>query len=285
MPYQIITDSCCDFTQTQYEAHQLLRADLTVTRQGESCGNFSEPYAVKAFYEELRSGVSATTSAANPGDWKALMEPVLQQGEDVLALCFSSGLSATYQSAVMAGEELREAYPQRTIQIIDTLCASLGQGLLVHFACRQRDQGMDIHTLAQWVEETKRSICHWVTVDSLTHLQRGGRISAGTAILGTMLHVKPIICMDNQGALRTCAKVRGRKTAMDYLLAKYEETALDRSLVYIGHGDCPEDAAQLERRLREEYGVAEVVTGYVGPVIGAHTGPGVLTIFFLGMHR
>ncbi len=285
MRYQIITDSCCDFTQAQYQEHQVLRTDLTVTYQNQSRGNFSDAEAVKAFYDQVRSGVTATTAAANPGDWTALMEPVLKQGEDVLVLCFSSGLSATYQSAVIAAGELKEKYPQRTLYVIDTLCASLGQGLLVHHACLRRDQGMDIHDLARWVEETRLHLCHWVTVDNLTHLKRGGRISSGTAIVGTMLNVKPIIFMDDQGHLSTCAKVRGRKTAIEYLLTKFEETALDRSLVYIGHGDCPEDAALLETLLKEQHGVRETVTGYIGPVIGAHTGPGVLTIFFLGQHR
>ncbi len=285
MPYQIITDSCCDFTDAQYKEHSLSFAPLTVTYEGQLHQNFSHPGQVKAFYDSLRQGTIATTAAANPGDWTRVLEPHLARGEDVLVLAFSSGLSTTYQSAVIAAGDLAEQYPQRTIRVVDTRCASLGQGLLVHHACRKRDAGLDIGSLADWVEEEKFHICHWVTVDELNHLKRGGRISATTAIVGTMLNVKPIIYMDNDGHLINSAKVRGRKTAMDYLLKKLEETITDRSLVYIGHGDCPEDAAILEQRLKEEHGIGETVTGYVGPVIGAHTGPGVLVVFFLGTAR
>jgi len=284
MSYQIITDSCCDFTQQQYTENRVCCAPLTVTYNGESRTNFSEPAAVKAFYDELRGGVMATTAAANPDDWNKVMQPVLERGEDVLVLCFSSGLSTTYQSAVIAAKELREEYPQRTIHVIDTLCAALGQGLLVHYACRKRDEGMDIDALAAWVEEHKLNLCHWVTVDDLAHLKRGGRISATTAIVGTMLNVKPIIFMDNDGHLINTAKVRGRKAAMEYLMKKYDETVTDKEIAFIGHGDCPEDAAALEEMLRNR-GVKTIVTGYVGPVIAAHTGPGVLVVFFMGEHR
>ncbi len=285
MSYQIITDSCCDLTQQQYQKHNLSWVPLTVTYEGQSRQDFLDPAQVKAFYDCLREGVQATTSAANPQDWRGCMEPLLAQGEDLLVLVFSSALSTTYQSAVIAAGDLRERYPQRTIHVIDTLCASIGQGLLVHHACRKREEGMSLEDLAAWVEEEKLHLCHWVTVDDLSHLKRGGRISATTAIMGTMLNVKPIIKMDNEGRLINCAKVRGRKTAMDYLIQKFQETATERSLVCIGHGDCPEDAAVLERRLKEECGVETTVTGYVGPVIAAHTGPGVLVIFFLGTHR
>ena len=284
MSYQIITDSCCDFNAAQYDENQVLHADLTVSYNGESQSNFSDPAAVKAFYDQLRTGVTASTAAANPDDWAKQMEPALKQGRDVLVLVFSSGLSTTYQSAVIAAKELREEYPERTIHVIDTLCAALGQGLLVWHACRKRDEGMTLDQVAAWVEENKLKLCHWVTVDDLSHLKRGGRISATTAIVGTMLHIKPIIHVDNDGHLINSAKVRGRKPALDYLMKKFDETALDKETVFIAHGDCPEDAAALEEQLRQR-GVKNVFTGYVGPVIGAHTGPGVLVLFFLGKHR
>ena len=284
MSYQILTDSCCDFTDQQYKENNVSCASLTVTYDGVSRTNFADPAAVKAFYDQLRTGTMATTAAANPDDWAQLMQPILERGEDVLVLAFSSGLSTTYQSAVIAAKELREEYPQRTIHVIDTLCAALGQGLLVHFACRKRDAGMGIDELAAWVEENKLHICHWVTVDDLSHLKRGGRISATTAIVGTMLNIKPIIHVDNDGHLINSAKVRGRKAAMEYLVKKFDETAQDKQTVFIAHGDCPEDAAALEAMLKE-HGAKDVTTGYVGPVIGAHTGPGVLVVFFLGSHR
>ena len=285
MSYKIITDSCCDFTQQQYDELGVACAPLTVMYRGESHSNFSDPIAVKAFYDELRSGVTASTSAVNPDGWAELMEEALKAGQDVLALAFSSGLSTTYQSAVIAAKDLREIYPDRKILVVDTLCAALGQGLLVWYACKKRDEGMDIDSLCNWIEENKLNICHWVTVDDLSHLKRGGRISATTALVGTMLNIKPIIYVDNDGHLINTAKVRGRKAAIDFLAKQLEETGTDKEIAFIAHGDCPEDAAALEALVKEKCGVKEVITGFVGPVIGAHTGPGVLVLFFMGSHR
>ena len=285
MSYQIITDSCCDFTQQQYQELGVTCAPLSVLYNGVNHDNFTDPADVKAFYEELRSGVMATTSAVNPDGWAALMEDALQAGRDVLVLAFSSGLSTTYQSAVIAAKDLRETYPDRKILVVDTLCAALGQGLLVWYACKKRDEGLSIDELHSWVEENKLHICHWVTVDDLNHLKRGGRISAATAMMGSMLNIKPIIYVDNDGHLINTAKVRGRKAAIDLLAGKLDETGIDKEIAFIAHGDCPEDAAALEKIVKEKYGVKEIITGYVGPVIGAHTGPGVLVLFFMGSHR
>ena len=285
MSYQIITDSCCDFTQEQYEAWRVACVPLTVLYNGESHDNFSDPAAVKAFYDQLRSGVMATTAAANPESWAAAMKASLDNGQDVLVITFTSGLSTTYQSAVIAAKELREEYPQRTIVVVDSLCAALGQGLLVWHACRNRDNGMTLEQNTAWLEENKLKLCHWVTVDELTTLKRGGRISATTAAVGTMLNIKPIIHVDNDGHLISSHKVRGRKAAMEFLVKKFGETGVDKETVFIGHGDCPEDAAKLEAMLKEHYGIRNITTGYVGPVIGAHTGPGVLVVFYMGTHR
>ena len=285
MSYKIITDSCCDLIEQQYNELGVVSAPLTVLYNGESHNNFSDPAAVKAFYDELRGGVTASTAAVNPEGWSVLMEEALKNGEDVLVITFSSGLSTTYQSAVIAGKELQEVYPDRKIYVVDSLCAALGQGMLVYLAAHKQKEGMDIDALHTWVEENKLHICHWVTVDDLSHLKRGGRISATTALVGTMLNIKPIIYVDNDGHLINTSKVRGRKAAMELLANKLGETAIDKETVFIGHGDCPEDAAALEAILKEKHGVKNVITGYVGPVIGAHTGPGVLVVFFLGTHR
>lgn len=284
MSYQIITDSCCDLTAEQLQQKNVTCANLTVLYNGETHSNFSEPSKVKAFYDQLRTGVTATTAAANPEDWGKLMKDALEAGKDVLAMTFSSGLSATYQSAVIAAEDLKEQYPERKIFVVDTLCAALGQGLLVHLACKKRDEGMSLEVLAAWLEENKKNLCHWVTVDDLSHLKRGGRISASTALVGTMLNIKPIIRVDEEGKLLNCAKVRGRKAAMEHLVNQLETAGkgFDNETVFIAHGDCPEDAARLGELVRQRCGVKNVVTGYVGPVIGAHTGPGVLVLFFLG---
>ena len=285
MSYVIITDSCCDLTEQQLQQWNVQCVPLTVLYNGENHDNFSDAAAVKAFYDVLRSGVTATTAAVNPDGWASRMEPALKNGQDVLILAFSSGLSITCQSAFIAAKELREVYPQRTIHVVDTLCAALGQGLLVWHACRNRDAGMDIDTLYRWLEDHKKNICHWVTVDDLTHLKRGGRISATTALVGTMLNIKPIIHVDDDGHLINLSKVRGRKAAMELLSSKMGETCTDFDTAFIAHGDCPEDAAALEALIREKHGVKNVITGYVGPVIGAHTGPGVLVVFFMGTHR
>ena len=287
MSYQIITDSCCDFTDAQYKENNVSCASLTVTYNGGSHSNFSDPAAVKAFYDELRGGVMASTAAANPEDWTNLMKPALEKGEDVLALCFSSGLSTTYQSAVIAAKELREEYPERTINVVDTLCAALGQGLLVWHACRKREEGMSIGDLTAWVEANKLNVCHWVTVDDLSHLKRGGRISATTAIVGTMLNIKPIIHVNDEGTLINISKVRGRKAAIEHIAGKVGQLVegYDNETCFVVHGDCQDDAETLAAIIKEKYGVKNVHIGYLGPVIGAHTGPGVLAVFFMGTHR
>ena len=284
MKYQIITDSCCDLTEQQYQELGVKYAPLTILYQGESHDNFNDPAELKAFYDGMRAGETATTSAVNPEGWVNIMKPALEAGEDVLALCFSSGLSTTYQSAVIAAKELREVYPERTINVVDTLAAALGQGLLVILACRKRDEGMSLEDLTAWVEDNKLHLAHWITVDDLDHLKRGGRISATTAFFGGMLNIKPIIHVDDEGHLITMSKVRGRKTALEFLTKKFAEDCIDFDTVTIGHGDCPEDAAALEAMLKAA-GAKNVITGYVGGVIGAHTGPGVLVVFFLGKHR
>ena len=285
MSYKIITDSCCDFTDAQYKELDVACAPLSVVYNGESHSNFSEETAVKAFYDELRGGVMATTSAVNPEGWVEIMKPILDEGKDILALCFSSGLSTTYQSAVIAAQELKEKYPERTINVVDTLCAALGQGLLVWYACKKRDAGLSLEELTAWVEDNKLNMSHWVTVDDLSHLKRGGRISATTALVGTMLNIKPIIYVNDEGKLINTAKVRGRKAAMDLLVKKLSEHITDKDMVTIAHGDCIEDAKALEAAIKEKCGVKNVHIGYVGGVIGAHTGPGVLVLFFMGDQR
>ena len=285
--YQIISDSCCDFTAQQYRDNNVLCVPLSVVYQGQSHDNFSDPASVKAFYDILRTGVTATTSAANPETWASVMEPVLREGKDILVLAFTSALSMTYQAAVIAADELAEKYPDRKIRVVDSRCAALGQGLLVWYACRKRDEGLTLDELTAWVEEHKLQVCHWVTVDDLSHLKRGGRISGATALVGTMLNIKPIIHVDDEGRLVNVGKCRGRKAAMELIASKVGQAGegFDNSTLFVAHGDCPEDAAALEAILKEKYGVKEVITGYVGPVIGAHTGPGVLVVFYMGNNR
>lgn len=286
MSYQIITDSCCDFTKERYEELELRPLPLTVTFRGESYPDRNDD-SLRDMYAGLRAGEVAITAAVNPEHWKEGMEPILSAGEDILVLAFSSGLSTTYQSAVIAAEELRESYPDRKILVVDSLCASLGEGLLAYYAAKKRQAGMPIEELAQWLTDNRLHLCHWFTVNDLMYLKRGGRISAATAVMGTMLSIKPILHVDDEGHLISVGKARGRKASIQALAAKVGELAkgYDNPVMFISHGDCQEDAEYLAGLLKEQYGVTEVYINYVGAVIGSHSGPGTLALFFLGEHR
>ena len=286
MAYRIVTDTGCDFPQEMYQEKGLVVVPLTVIYKGKEYTEYPESW-LKEIYAGLRAGESATTAAVNPDGWAAAIKPILDGGEDALVLPFSSGLSATYQSAVIAAQELMEEYPGRKVNVVDLGCASLGQGLFVHYACCKRDEGLDLEQLTAWCEENKLHLCHWVTVDDLMYLKRGGRISAATALVGTMLQVKPIIHVDDAGKLINVGKARGRKAAIDVLVKKMVETAIPgaNDLAYICHGDCEADAQYLAQQVKEKCGVKEVFYYYTGAVIGSHSGPGTLALFFLGEHR
>ena len=285
--YQIITDSCCDLPEKTIKELGLKVIPLNLHFRGKTLEDCTSGRQIKTMYDALRAGESASTSAVNPEGWKTVMEPVLADGKDALVIAFSSGLSTTYQSAVIAAQELKEAYPGRTVKVVDSLCASLGQGLLVWYACRMRDEGMDLEELAAWCEETKQHLCHWFTVDDLMYLKRGGRVSAATALVGTMLQIKPVLHMDDAGHLINMSKARGRKASLDALAAKVEELGdgFDNRTIFISHGDSQEDAEYLAERLKAKYGVENVLINYVGAVIGSHSGPGTIALFFLGKHR
>ena len=283
--FKIVTDSCCDFTDQMYQAYDVACAPLSVLYKGVLYDNFSDDARLKELYDGIRAGEMPTTSAVNIEGWNRVMKPALEQGKDVLAVCFSGALSTTYQSAVIASTELKDEYPDRKILVIDTLSAAVGQGLLVMHACAQRDAGKDIEEVAAWLEENKLHMCHEITVDDLFHLKRGGRVSATTALVGTMLNIKPLLFINDEGKLETGAKARGRKAAIEAIAKKMGEKCIDKELVTVGHGDCPEDAAALAAILKDKYGVKNVHIGYVGAVIGAHTGPGVLVVCFLGKKR
>ena len=284
--YQIITDSACDLTAELIEKLNISVVPLNMLLKGElrqdSVGD-----GIQEVYEALRQGEVATTSAANPEHWTNVIEPILKEGKDVLVLAFSSGLSTTYQSAVIAASDLTEAYPQRTVKVVDTRCASLGQGLLVHHTCAKRDEGLSLEALTDWVEEHKLNLCHWFTVDDLMYLKRGGRVSAASALVGTMLKIKPVLHVDDEGHLINVAKVRGRKASIEMMAEKMVETALPglNDYIMICHGDCREDAEYLADILKKKMGVKEVFIGYTGAVIGSHSGPGTLALFFLGSKR
>ena len=284
--YQIITDSGCDLPLEMRQQLDVNMVSLTLQFRGKELQD-SVGEDITSLYEGLRAGEVASTSAVNPDTWSGIMEAALQAGKDVLVLAFSSGLSTTYQSAVIASQDLKEKYPQRRIRVVDTRSASLGQGLLVWYACQKRDEGMTLDQLADWVEETKYRLCHWFTVDDLMYLKRGGRVSAATAIVGTMLGIKPVLHMDDEGHLINVGKARGRKASIEALAEELGQLGLpgQNKKVFICHGDCLEDAKRLEAIVREKYGVEEAFIGYTGAVIGSHSGPGTLALFFLGEKR
>ena len=286
MSYRIITDNCCDFPADMYTDLDLSVIALSVRFQGKEVTQYSEKW-LKKMYDGLRNGEDATTAAANPAGWEEVIEPVLAAGDDALVLTFSSGLSTTHQSAVIAATELSEKYPDRKIRVIDTLCASLGQGLLVWYACQKRDEGMSFEELGDWIENNKLNLCHWFTVDDLMFLKRGGRVSAATALVGTMLQIKPVMHVDDEGHLINVAKARGRKASINELAKKLGATGIPgaNDTAFICHGDCKEDADYLANLLKEKYGVKNVFIYYTGAVIGSHSGPGTLALFFLGNKR
>lgn len=287
MSFQIITDSCCDFTEEQLRKLHVASVPLSVMWDGQCHAHFSSEAELKDFYDQMRGGLVATTSALNPDNWANIMESFLREDKDLLVIAVSSGISTTYQSAVIAASELGEAYPQRVIRVIDSLSGSLGEGLLVWHACRMRDAGESLQKTADWLEAHCRRVCHWVTVNDLSNLKRSGRLSSAGAFVGTMLDIKPIIKVTEEGKLVSDGKVRGRRASIRMLAQKFAQARSfdNEDLVTVAHGDCPEDADTLETILKEEYGVKKILKGYVGPILGAHTGPGVLGLFHIGTGR
>lgn len=286
MSYRIVTDSCCDFTQQMYDQLGADMVPLSVTFQGNTYNDRNDD-SLKQMYAQMRQGESATTSAINPMRWEMAFREILKQGQDILAIAFSSGLSTTYQSAVIAANELRDAYPSRRIYVVDSLAASMGQGLLVWYACRMQQEGQSIEAVRDWLEENKLHLCHWFTVDDLLFLQRGGRVSTATAILGTMLSVKPVLKVNDEGKLISVSKARGRKAALAALVKQFGEQAqgYNNDTIMISHGDCLEDAQTVAEALKQKYGVKNVIINYIGTVIGSHAGPGTMALFFLGRQR
>ena len=287
--YVLITDSSADLSQEMVQELGVTVLPLSFTIQGKTYRNYPDnrEMDLPLFYDMLRAGELATTSAVNVAEYTQAVEPILQEGKDVLILAFSSGLSSTYQASVLAAGELREKYPDRKIYTVDTLCASLGQGLLVYLAAQEQRKGKSIEEVRDWAEETKLHLCHQFTVDDLHFLKRGGRISATTAVVGSMLQIKPVLHVDNEGHLINIGKARGRQASLKALVDKMEKTVTEegKKTVFISHGDCRKDAVAVADMVRERFGTQDVRINYVGPVIGAHSGPGTLALFYLGTER
>lgn len=287
--FVLMTDSSADLSQEMVQELGVTVLPLSFTIQGKVYRNYPDnrEMDLPLFYDMLRAGELATTSAVNVAEYTQAVEPILQEKKDVLILAFSSGLSSTYQASVLAAEELREKYPDRKIYTVDTLCASLGQGLLVYLAVQEQRKGKNIEEVRDWAEAAKLHLCHQFTVDDLHFLKRGGRISATTAVVGSMLQIKPVLHVDNEGRLVSIGKARGRQASLKALVDKMEKTVTEegKKTVFISHGDCRKDAVAVADMVRERFGTQDIRINYVGPVIGAHSGPGTLALFYLGTER
>ena len=287
--FVIVTDSATDITSEMSSSLGVQTIQLEVIMDG------AEPMPndcvdAKSFYADLRAKKGATTSAINIDRFLETFGKILEEQDvDILYLGFSSGLSGTFNAGAVALNELSEKYPDRKLYAVDTLCASMGQGLLVWYAAKMQESGADIEAVRDYVENNKLNMCHWFTVDDLFFLKRGGRVSAATAVVGTMLGIKPVMHVDNAGKLIKVTTARGRKASIDALFDRMKETVFPNKegcdTVFISHGDCEEDALYLANRIRTELGYSHIEINFIGPVIGAHSGPGTLALFFLGSER
>lgn len=284
--YVITVNSTVDLPKEWLEERNVPVVPLRYTMDGQTYEDMNGLTA-KKFFDKLREGKMSVTSQVNPEEAKEALEPFVKAGKDVLHLAFSSGLSGTCNSMKIAGEELQEEYPEAKVIVIDTLCACLGEGLLLYKALQQKAAGKTIQETADWVEENKLHICHDVTVDDLNHLHRGGRISKATAVVGTMVKIKPIIHMDDNGKLQVIGKERGRKKSLNKIvdMAVEQSKGWDNDIIMITHGDCIEDAEYVAGLVREKMGIDNILINNIGTVIGSHTGPGVVAVFCMGNKR
>ncbi len=289
MSYTIITDSGANLTDELIDQYNLGIISLMFRVDDQEFYSYQRGIKTnhKKYYDMLREGKVITTTLISYKTCYDIFEKALSQGNDVFYIGFSSGLSGSYNVSCLVADELREKYPERKIYTIDSLCASLGQGLLVYYAIQKQNEGMEIEALYNWIEDFKFNICHWFSVDDLMFLKRGGRISSTTAIAGTILGIKPILHVDNAGKLINVSKVRGRKSALEAIVKEAEKTIInpEEQIIFISHGDCIDDANYVAELAKKKLGCKDVVINYVDPVIGSHSGPGTIAIFFVGKTR
>jgi len=286
--FAIVVDSAADLPEAYYAEHDLVCVQLGFLLDGVGYGGDSEnTLDVKVFYDKLRNGSMPTTFQVTPEQARKHIEPLVKEGKDVLVLAFSSGLSGTANSFVIAARDLKEEYPGRAIEVVDTLCASMGEGLIVDYTVKYADKGATIKETRDYAENLKQHICHFFTVDNLFHLKRGGRVSAATAVVGTMLNIKPVLHVDHEGHLIAIGKAMGRKKSISALVDHMKELQIleQDDPIFISHGDCIEDVNYLISLLKQNFGTREIMVSYVGNVIGTHSGAGTLALFFVGKHR
>lgn len=289
MAYKIITDSCANLTDGQIAEFgvDILSLKYYIGDTGYDSYIKGEKIDYSNVYKLLREKGKITTSLANRDDCDKTILPVLEEGFDVLVLAFSSGLSGTYQNIVNSAEDYKEMFPERKIIVVDTLCASMGQGLLVSKAIKMKNEGKSLEEVAEWVEDNKQSICQIFTLDDLFFLKRGGRLSGTSAVVGSLMNIKPLMHVAPDGKLYVTGKARGRKAAMKHLIDSVGEKGIDaqNQEIFIVHGDCEEEARFIGEEVKRLYGVKEVVYNCLDPVIASHAGPGTLAIFFVGKER
>lgn len=285
--YIILTDSSCDLPRDIYTEWGVTTLSLTFRFDGEDREYSNDEIPEKDFYDKMRNGAVAKTAAINIDTFANKFEEYLSKGMDVLYFGLSSGLSTTFNSARLASEQLREAYPDNKVVVVDSRTASAGGGLLLYYAVQKKNEGATIEEVAEYITSLKDKLCHWFTVDDLVYLKRGGRVSAAAAFFGNALGIKPVLHVDDEGHLVPVEKVRGRKISLKTIADMYTKTAEnpEGGVVYISHGDCLADAESLANMLRERHGVEVKIITYVGSVIGAHSGPGTIALFFIGKER
>lgn len=284
--FVIVSDSTVDLPKEYLQSKQVPIISLSYIMDGVTYEEM-DGLSHKEFFEKLRAGSLPTTSQINPEQAREALEPFAKEGKDILYIGFSSGLSGSYNSVRMAAEDLKEEYPDINIIAIDSLCACMGEGLLLYKALELKEHGMSMEEIAKWVEANKLHICHNVTVDDLNHLHRGGRISKTTAVVGSMIKIKPIIHMSDEGKLVVIGKERGRKKSLVSIVDRMEKQmqGYDNDIVMITHGDCIEDAGFVKKQVEERFGIHNVMINGIGSVIGSHTGAGVVAVFFMGDKR
>ena len=284
--FTLTTDSTVDMPLSYFGENDIAFTRLKFTIDVKTYSDGDPDMSGKVFYDLVRSGKTSTTTQVNIEEFKDFFKETLEKGKDVLHLCFSSGLSGTCNSAIVAAEELADEYPDRKVIVVDSLCASMGQGLLLDYAVGLRDEGKTLEEAASWLEDNKLRLVHYFTVDDLGHLQRGGRISKLTAVFGGLLNVKPILHVDNNGKLVSVGKVRGRKQSLDELVNVMEKLQDGtQKKAFISHGDSEKDALYVAEQMKSRLGVETVVTNCIGPVIGGHAGPGTIAVFYMGTKR
>lgn len=284
--YVIFTDSGCDISLDILKEWGVRSQSLSFRFDGSEKEYVSGDMPEKEFYDHMRAGKIARTAAVNTDALYHAFEEELKSGNDVLYIGFSSGLSTTYNSGRLAAEDLMTSYPERKVLTVDSLAASAGQGLLVYYAVQKKNEGATLEEVAAYIESIKMNLCHWFTVDDLVYLKRGGRVSPAVALVGGMLNIKPVMHVDNDGHLIKVTTARGRKNSLKALADKFKDTVLDPAApVFISHGDCADDIAVLVEMLKERGATDVRLITYVGSVIGAHSGPGTVALFFLGEQR